>query len=70
MADFSRLLIYKYTWLNGDHLVHTSPLTIISLSPGLLKPVLDLALAGQLLALYCTFSLDRSKLVTFFRLSR
>jgi len=64
MADFSRLLISEYNWLNGDPLVPTCPLTIISLSPGLLKSSLDLALAGQLLALYCTFSLDRSKPVT------
>ena len=54
MADFSRLLIYEYTWLKGNPLVPTCPLTIISLSPGLLKPPLDLVLAGQSLALYFT----------------
>jgi len=37
-----------------------------SLPSSSLKPPLDLALAGQPLALYCTFSLDRSKPVTPF----
>ena len=35
-----------------------------SLPSSSLKPPLDLALAGQPLALYCTFSSDRSKRVT------
>ena len=61
------LRLYLVEWRSQSS---TCPLTIISLSPDHLKPTLNLSLAGQPLAFYCTFSLDRRNPVTFFCLSR